>query len=408
METTLQECSEKYNILYRVFGIKTNEENERIYEQILTFCPPCLEDCENDKFSDEKLVENFNIANPSKKIKICNLLFVSKDGSLEDSNYHLMYKINLENLLKCHVCPKCHDYCLSATNNGCYNKKRFENHVKNCTGEAETGLILPKSLLPDVPHLIKNKLFAFLLARNRKSEYPYITNFITFDFEICKNLVNIEVSAKMTCEATLHPISVAWTTVVGKEQTTDAMFIGQDSDGTGVPKLMSELNFINNWLEKMFEEGEKIYNARQEQIDALNLTEEEHKKLITNRETNMRVLGYNSRKFDINLVINNLRDCKVENIVGSTTLYKSIKFSNKNYPFCLQFLDLQSFLSGGSLDDNVRIFTGEIAKGVFPYEILTKENLLEVLLKEEPFEKKDFWSDLSNSSISEERYQEYL
>jgi hypothetical protein len=75
-------------------------------------------------------------------------------------------------------------------------------------------------------------------------------------------------------------------------------------------------------------------------------------------------------------------------------------------------LDLQSFLSGGSLADNVKIFadkeSADIEKGVFPYEVLTKDNLTEILLKEEPFEKNDFWSDLTNSSISDEIYKDYL
>jgi hypothetical protein len=45
------------------------------------------------------------------------------------------------------------------------------------------------------------------------------------------------------------------------------------------------------------------------------------------------------------------------------------------------------------------------AKGVFPYELLTKNTLIETLLKSEPFERKDFWSDLTKATISEERYQ---
>jgi hypothetical protein len=185
----------------------------------------------------------------------------------------------------------------------------------------------------------------------------------------------------MHCEATLHPVGEARTIVVGDDITTEASFIGD----------LSEVDFIDNTFKNLFKDGERIYNEYQKKIDALNLTEEERKKLITTRETNVRVIGYNSRKFDINLIISNLRICKVENIICSITQYKSIVFSYKEkYPFCLQFLDLQSFLSGGSLDDNVKIFTGENLKEVFPYELLTKENLTETLLKEEPFEKKDF------------------
>jgi hypothetical protein len=82
--------------------------------------------------------------------------------------------------------------------------------------------------------------------------------------------------------------------------------------------------------------------------------------------------------------------------------------SQKDYKFHLQFLDLQSFRAGGTLDEKVKAFTGVQSKGVFPYELLTTENLMEELNKTESLELRDFKSDLTNSTLAEERHQEYL
>jgi hypothetical protein len=251
--------------------------------------------------------------------------------------------------------------------------------------------------MPDVPHLTKNRLFEYLYACGRKNEYPFITNFTSFDFETLKNPVNKEISTKMQCEVSLRPISVGWT-VVAETIDTKSMFIWSEN----------EVDFINKWMDVMFEEAQKIYDIRESQIAKLRLTENLKKMLIKERETNVRILGFNSRKFDVNLFVNNLRDCKITGAIGSSTQYKSITISHKNYRFRLQFLDLQSFLAGGSLDENVKIFTSQQLKGVFPYEILNKSNFLDVLLKEEPFKKAGFWSDLTKTHISDERYQEYL
>jgi hypothetical protein len=84
-------------------------------------------------------------------------------------------------------------------------------------------------------------------------------------------------------------------------------------------------------MDVLFEEGQKIYKIREEQIERLNLGEELKKNLIKEDETNVRILRFISRKFDINLFINNLRDCKFKNSIGSSTDYKSITISKKNY-----------------------------------------------------------------------------
>jgi hypothetical protein len=136
-EATLLECSNKYNILYKVYAIRTPENtskdsketnSEREYEKISSFRPSVFDcfsvtSCEGDELfnyntnidDEEEIVEKYNKENPDKKIKICNLLFLSKESSesnnFEDKN-HLMYIIDFEKFTKCHVCLKCGNYCL--------------------------------------------------------------------------------------------------------------------------------------------------------------------------------------------------------------------------------------------------------------------------------------------------------
>jgi hypothetical protein len=50
-------------------------------------------------------------------------------------------------------------------------------------------------------------------------------------------------------------------------------------------------------------------------------------------------------------------------------------------------LDLQSFLAGGSLDENVKNFTREQLKGVFPYEILKERQFFGSFAQKKIFEK---------------------
>jgi hypothetical protein len=100
------------------------------------------------------------------------------------------------------------------------------------------SLNLKLIMLPDAPHLTKNRLYAYLYALGREKEHPYISNFITFDFETCKNISSRkDITDKMICEATLHSISVAWTTVLGNQINTGSMFIENHS----------QVDFINKF-----------------------------------------------------------------------------------------------------------------------------------------------------------------
>jgi hypothetical protein len=85
--------------------------------------------------------------------KTVNLLLLSTG-----IDCHVCFIKNVENLTKCHICPKCNNYMSSASDHGSYQKKKFEGHVANCDGKNIPQIHLENYLSPYVPHFQKNQL----------------------------------------------------------------------------------------------------------------------------------------------------------------------------------------------------------------------------------------------------------
>jgi hypothetical protein len=94
--------------------------------------------------------------------------------------------------------------------------------------------------------------------------------------------------------------------------------------------------------------------------------------------TSVKVIGFNSKKFDINIFVNHIIDSSIhtKSVIGTETQYKSLILNI----FQIQFLDLKSLLAEGDLDKYVTKFAKifEKKKGVFPYEFLSIENYKEL------------------------------
>jgi hypothetical protein len=174
----------------------------------------------------------------------------------------------------------------------------------------------------------------------------------------------------------------------------------------------------------MFQDVRPIYEIRNAFIRSVGIVEpepdnededeeadeEKTQQQINKFQEHIKILGYNSKKFDINLFCTQITDPKITiaNVLGSPTQYKSFIIKHEDFPYCLQFMDLKTFLGPGSLDEHAKNYAKNIRKGVFPYEALTTENYLQELSKTDPFEKEAFNSNLTNSKISDEDYARYL
>jgi hypothetical protein len=219
---------------------------------------------------------------------------------------------------------------------GCYDKKHFEEHVACCDGELHKKLSLNSIATPYIPHIQKNKIFAFLMAHNRLSEYQYIKNYITYDFETVMKKTDVKYGSKSHCSTELYPLSVARTCRINENVTTKSKYVAN-------ARFYNQ--FINEWINELFTHANQINIDRVAYIECLNLP----KNITETIKYEVKVIGYNSKKFDVNVFINyiNSQKIKIKKVLGSTTQYKLMVISHKDYDFDLHFIDLCSFLSGG-------------------------------------------------------------
>jgi len=139
---------------------------------------------------------------------------------------------------------------------------------------------------------------------------------------------------------------------------------------------------------------------------------------IENKTTNARlfkpyncvkVFGYNSGKFDDNLIFDDLNKVgKIKKIIGGSTKYKAVNVIVSENLY-IQFCDTMHYTAGGSLENFAKNFGGATnLKGTFPYEAVRFDNYNEVLSGSEPLPKETFFSTIKNSGISDEEYKDYV
>jgi hypothetical protein len=194
-----------------------------------------IRDDSNDRFEQFAI-----IGDPSIK-KENSLLLIGYQDENKTERQHLMYIKSMESLEKIHVCPKCF-YMPPASQHGCYNKERFETHVKNCDGSIHKELKLNKISKPYAPFLQKNHVKAFLKAHDRENEYKYITDCIAFDFETMREVVDKEFGSRSCCYDFLRPLTLGWTVKNCSNIYSNSLYIDDKSTE----------KFINEWINLMF------------------------------------------------------------------------------------------------------------------------------------------------------------
>jgi hypothetical protein len=110
---TLKHTSFKFNLKFIIYGLNENARYEFL---------------------------NYIDENEEKDITVHYLLLICGYDENNNKITHAMYIKDLENFIKLHICPKC-GYIPFACDHGCYDKNRFENHVKNCNGKTEKNYI---------------------------------------------------------------------------------------------------------------------------------------------------------------------------------------------------------------------------------------------------------------------------
>jgi hypothetical protein len=188
------------------------------------------------------------------------------------------------------------------------------------------------------------------------------------------------------------PLSIAYYVNTNDEKITRFLYRGVANNET----------FINIWLSMLFTNAQQIFQRQVAYCDSLNLSECILNKISFDKNNkyniSVKVVGFNSKKFDINIFVNHITDSTIhiKSVIGTETQYKSLTLTHNNYPFSIQFLDLKSFLAEENLDKYATKFAkiAEKQKGVFPYEFLNTENYVSELNKQELFQHQDFKSSL--------------
>ena len=285
-------------------------------------------------------------------------------------------------------------------------KDRWSMHRHEETCNEETVYKYPGGVY-HLPQTVFDKLEdEGLIIEDDLKYYPYRA---TYDFEVYFDKSDLPEGAdKLEWKAKHVPLSVSvCSNVPGYEEPK--CFITEGDSYKLVEKMMVYLEEIGDTAYNLLlERYEPVFEQLQEKIDvALQLEpgDKQHplEKLrdqLVEYLREMPVVGFNSGKFDINVI----KVYLVKYLMGQ------IEFTVKknNNMMCLKtkkfkFLDMVNYLSPGcSYEKFLRAFKCEVTKGFLPYEWI--DDLSKLDCSELP-PHSAFYSQLKGKNISEEEYE---
>ncbi|KAA6382447.1 MAG: hypothetical protein EZS28_022026, partial [Streblomastix strix] len=313
---------------------------------------------------------------------------------------HAKYISDIDKVINGKLCPS---NCQMIFNTKNQNYKRdLARHLKYCQGPQTAKQVkldhLPK---PYYPHISNNKLLQKLIATGQQELLTHTLNYITFDFETVENII-ICIDNLI---AQLEPLSVASAASINDQITINSV---DSINATLYFDLRNGTDFIEQWISQLFEVAIKVNEANQSNIPDITIEEkhyEQHKPLVS-------VIGFNSKKFDMNLLLKHLIKNKTKiQYMGSTTKAKQTIVSHQDYDFDLRFIDILSFFPpNNTLKQFVEKFGTKgikLTKGIYPHGSFNYDNYKQVLGQITPFTKEDFYDKLNNKNINDDDYEQY-
>ncbi|KAA6375256.1 MAG: hypothetical protein EZS28_029217 [Streblomastix strix] len=307
------------------------------------------------------------------------------------NDIHAMYISDIDKVINGKLCP---NNCQMIFNTKNQNYKRdLARHLKYCQGiETAKQVKLDHLPKPYYPHLSNNKLLQKLVATGQQDQLTPTLNYITFDFETVENLINVD-----NLIAQLEPLSVASAATINDQITTLYFDLRNGTD------------FIEQWISQLFEVAIKVNEANQSNIPEVTIEDKNYKPY----RPQVSVIGFNSKKFDMNLLLKHLINNKIKiQYMRSTTQAKQTIVSHQDYDFDLRFIDILSFIPpNNTLKQFVEKFGTKgikLTKGIFPHGSFNYDNYKLVLGLTTPFTKDDFYDKLNNKNISNEEYEQYI
>ncbi|KAA6398802.1 MAG: hypothetical protein EZS28_005672, partial [Streblomastix strix] len=304
---------------------------------------------------------------------------------------HAMYISDIDKVINGKLCPRNCQMIFNIKNQ--HYKCDLVRHLKYCQGtETAKQVKLDHLSKPYYPHISNNKLLQKLVATAQQELLTATFNYITFDFETVENIIN----GVDNLIAQLEPLSVALAATIN-DQITTLYF-----------DLRNGIDFIEQWISQLFEVAIKVNEANQSNMHDITIDDKHY----IPYKPQVSVTGFNSKKFDMNLLLKHLIKNKTKiQYMGSTTQAKQTVVSHQDYEFDLRFIDILSFIPpNNTLKQFVEKFGTKgikLTKGIFPHGSFNYENYKQVLGLTTPFTKDDFYNKLNNKNISDEDYEQY-
>ncbi|KAA6357378.1 MAG: hypothetical protein EZS28_047095, partial [Streblomastix strix] len=235
-----------------------------------------------------------------------------------------MYISDIDKVINGKLCP---NNCQMIFNTKNQNYKRdLARHLKYCQGPETAKQVkldhLPK---PYYPHISNNKLLQKLVATGQSDLLSPTLNYITFDFETVESIIN----GVDNLIAQLEPLPIASAATINGLITTLYFDL---RDGT---------DFIEQWISQLFEVAIKVNEANQSNIPEVQINDKNY----IPYKPQVSVIGFNSKKFDMNLLLKHLIKNRTKiQYMGSTTQAKQTVVSHQDYDFDLRFIDILSFI----------------------------------------------------------------
>ncbi|KAA6392926.1 MAG: hypothetical protein EZS28_011545, partial [Streblomastix strix] len=170
-------------------------------------------------------------------------------------------------------------------------QRDLTRHLKYCQGPETPKQVkldhLPK---PYYPHISNNKLLQKLVATGQQELLTPTLNYITFDFETVENIINED-----NVLAQLEPLSVASAATINYQITTLYFDLRNGTD------------FIEQLISQLFEVAIKVNEANQTNIPDITIDEHQREaKHYIQYKLQVSVIEFNSKKFDMNLLLKHL------------------------------------------------------------------------------------------------------
>jgi len=235
-----------------------------------------------------------------------------------------------------------------------HTERNLQRHMEFCKGAEKKKLHLAHKSLIYCTHITRNPILQYLVAYGHTNifgnklhensiHFTPTLGYITYDFETMDEIAETsETTQTTTVLAKLKPLSVAMTV---STNTTESFYFD-----------IREENFIDKFIEKLFEQAKSVAeyniknNALYQHLHKTNTSEALIKKIYQRFHT-VKVIGFNSARFDSHFLMEHLwmNGNSIQKSIGSAGAMKMIRVVNESHKgIRLCFIDAMNFCAPGT------------------------------------------------------------